>query len=325
MIPADSETNEDGSIEFEVRVPRLSLGGHTVSVTIAGDTQNALFKVVEAVPEPVADPSITIAPMSSEAGSEVTVTGMDFPAGTVGVKYGDSGILAYQRAGADGSVSITITVPSDAAAGSTNTITAESLGASAVSDTAEHMVSEPVAEAEPEPEVMAELMASPAEVTPGDSLTISGDNLSANMPVIKLDVGGMSVLPAGLITGPDGSFTATVTTPELDAGAQMITAVVSGDDPVTTMVTVMAVVSTDPADVFESLGDRLVRVWHLDRATQKWSFYDPDPALAAFNTLTEVTSGMDVSIIITEGEPIKFQSETLYAPDGDGTNPIRLD
>ena len=78
---------------------------------------------------------------------------------------------------------------------------------------------------------------------------------------------------------------------------------------------------TDPADVFASLGDRLVRVWYLDRATQVWSFYDPDPDFAAFNSLNEVSSGQNVSIIISDGDEIEFQGMTLYQ----GTNPISLD
>ena len=52
--------------------------------------------------------------------------------------------------------------------------------------------------------------------------------------------------------------------------------------------------------MFASLGDRLVRVWYLERSTQVWSFYDPDSDVAAFNTLTEVSSGQNVSIIISQ-------------------------
>ena len=78
---------------------------------------------------------------------------------------------------------------------------------------------------------------------------------------------------------------------------------------------------TDPAEVFASLEDRLVRVWYLDRATQTWSFYDPDPEIAALGlNMESVVSGQNVSIIISPGEPIEFQGMTLYQ----GTNPIAL-
>ena len=49
-----------------------------------------------------------------------------------------------------------------------------------------------------------------------------------------------------------------------------------------------------------------------------------DPEIAALGlNMPEVRSGQNVSIIITPGEPIEFQSETtLYAPGpGNGTNP----
>ena len=78
--------------------------------------------------------------------------------------------------------------------------------------------------------------------------------------------------------------------------------------------------ATAPADVFGGLGDRLVRVWYLDRATQEWSFYYPDPEVAAFNTLTEVSSGQIVTIIISEGDSLEFQGGTLFA----GSNPVSL-
>ena len=89
----------------------------------------------------------------------------------------------------------------------------------------------------------------------------------------------------------------------------------------TTIEIVDAFTTGDPADVFEPLGDRLVRVWYLDRATQTWSFYDPDPEIAALGlNMESVNSGQNVSIIISSGESIEFQGMTLYQ----GTNPIAL-
>ncbi len=69
------------------------------------------------------------------------------------------------------------------------------------------------------------------------------------------------------------------------------------------------------------LGGRLVRVWHLDARTQTWSFYDPAPEMAKFNTLTEFPSGLIVFIIISEGGPVEFQGRTLQP----GINLIRLE
>ncbi len=77
----------------------------------------------------------------------------------------------------------------------------------------------------------------------------------------------------------------------------------------------------DPAAAFASLGDRLVRVWYLDARAQAWSFYDPAPESADFNTLTEVSTGRIILIVISDGEPVEFQGVTLYP----GANVIYLE
>ena len=75
--------------------------------------------------------------------------------------------------------------------------------------------------------------------------------------------------------------------------------------------------------MFAPLGDRLERVWYLDRENQKWSFFDPAPRFAGHNTLESVPigTGESVTIIISAGDPVEFQGLSLYQ----GTNPIALD
>ena len=86
---------------------------------------------------------------------------------------------------------------------------------------------------------------------------------------------------------------------------------------------VEAVAPSAPADVFGSLGDRLTLVWQFDNESQTWSFYDPRPEFADFNTLNEVSSGQIVTIILSEGDSVGFASTpgTLYAD----TNQVVLD
>ena len=43
----------------------------------------------------------------------------------------------------------------------------------------------------------------------------------------------------------------------------------------------------------------LVRIWWLDRQTQMWYFYDPDPLFGPFNTLETVLPGEIVVIKVT--------------------------
>lgn len=78
-------------------------------------------------------------------------------------------------------------------------------------------------------------------------------------------------------------------------------------------------VSTDPADVFAALGDRLVAIWYLEAATQKWTVFLPDAttfaALPDDRKLTSVSSGQIVSIILTDGASVEFAGSspsTLY-------------
>ena len=100
-------------------------------------------------------------------------------------------------------------------------------------------------------------------------------------------------------------------------GAAMMADLMASTDPAGAR----AVATMRPAaEVFQELGDRLVLVWYLDRATQTWSFYDPDPEVAAFNTLVEVSSGDVVSVVLSAGDTVEFQGYTLYA----GRNPICL-
>ena len=74
----------------------------------------------------------------------------------------------------------------------------------------------------------------------------------------------------------------------------------------------------------EAFGDviengTLTRVWYLDRQTQTWSFFDPAPEFAEFNTLNEVSTGQIVTIIMNAQDT--FQGQTLYV----GSNPVSIE
>ena len=159
-------------------------------------------------------------------------------------------------------------------------------------------------------------------VASGQNITISGVNFPAFATVAVMEIGGVDVRPVPApATSINGDFESTVLVPQLELGNQTVSIRVSSTTITTFLELATVTVSRAPADVFASLGDRLVRVWYLERSTQVWSFYDPDPDVAAFNTLTEVSSGQNVSIIISSGANIGFQDKTLYP----GTNPIALD
>ena len=69
-------------------------------------------------------------------------------------------------------------------------------------------------------------------------------------------------------------------------------------------------------EIFRPLVDEgtLTRVWRLDSRTQRWQFYDPDPAVAVFNTLHTVNLGavppVVVSVNVTRTQ--EFRGQTLH-------------
>ena len=217
-----------------------------------------------------------------------------------------------------GNFETTIDVPNTAKIGKAADITAvPQVNRDAVTD------ADAVSHSTPDPTVSL----NPSSAVAGQTITVSGENYKPFTAIDKVEIGETDVTPSlNIITDALGSFANTeVTVPLINANRYLVKVTAKddgglGNEYLNVVETVEEVV-TDPAEVFAGLGDRLVRVWYLDRATQVWSFYDPDPDFAAFNTLNEVSSGLNVSIIISEGEEIEFQGMTLYQ----GTNPISLD
>ena len=113
--------------------------------------------------------------------------------------------------------------------------------------------------------------------------------------------------------------------PQLQPGIHTVEALVEtqGDRAVSvrTSVEVADIVTRPSTEAFEDLisAGTLIRVWHLNRETQAWSFFDPSPDFSDFNTLEEVSSGQIVTIIMDAQDT--FQGTTLFA----GSNPIAIE
>ena len=313
----DATANSAGNIVIAVNVPSentedfpgIGSGMKTVSVTAIGSGRVAEGSIE--IPKAV----ITLDPVTSRRGTTVNVSGSGFPSGDlVQVKYDNDSTFVTVAAGsadASGAVSIDFTVPSYARIGAKHNIEATSVGIfKGVTAKATHET----------PGAMVTL--SSDSISSGENITISGVNFPAFATVAVMEIGGVDVRPVPApATSINGDFESTVLVPQLELGNQTVSIRVSSTTITTFLELSTATVSRAPADVFASLGDRLVRVWYLERSTQVWSFYDPDPDVTAFNTLTEVSSGQNVSIIISSGANIGFQDKTLYP----GTNPIALD
>ncbi len=315
-ISPAAEVSSAGDVVIAINVPSpagtaIGSGSKTVSVTATGSN-----RVAEGSIE-IPKASITLSPDSSRRGSSVNVSGTGFPSGDlVQVKYDNNGAFVTVAAGsadASGAVDITFKVPSYARIGTKHDVQAASVGVYAgVTVKAVHVT----------PGAIVTL--STDAIASGDQLTVSGMNFPAFATVAVMEIGGVDVRPVPApATSIDGDFTSTVLVPQLELGNQTVSVRVSQTTITTFLQISTAAVSRDPADVFASLGDRLTRVWQFDNATQGWSFYDPRPEFADFNTLTEVSSGQIVTAILSEGEAITFASTpgTLYA----GTNQVVLD
>ena len=303
-----------GDIVITIDVPSpagnaIGSGEKAIVVTATGSNRVAEGEIE------IPKAAITLDPVTSRRGTTVSVSGSGFPSGDlVQVKYDNNGTSVTVAAGAadaSGAISIDFVVPSYARIGTEHDVEAISVGVYAgVTAKATHET----------PGAMVTL--STQQITSGQNITVSGVNFPAFATVAVMEIGGVDVRPVPApATSINGDFESTVLVPQLELGNQTVTVRVSSTTITTFLELATATVSRAPADVFVSLGDRLVRVWYLERSTQVWSFYDPDPDVAAFNTLTEVSSGQNVSIIISSGANIGFQDITLYP----GTNPIALD
>ena len=75
------------------------------------------------------------------------------------------------------------------------------------------------------------------------------------------------------------------------------------------------------AQSLDPLGDNLLMVWGFDRTTQDWSFYDPSPGFAKFNTLREMAPGGFYYLVVEGNQTVSLngQERTLFP----GWNPLR--
>ena len=77
-------------------------------------------------------------------------------------------------------------------------------------------------------------------------------------------------------------------------------------------------VSTGDSGVAAALapvGDNLISVWKFQPATQSWIFYDPRPALAAYNTITELMPDQIYlfTVVANKTAALNGRSVSLYA------------
>ena len=312
-VKADS----NGNLADSFRVPKgLKAGTYRLVVR---DDLNRVGEANIVVPKP----TITLDPASSQRGTTVTVVGRYFPAeDLITVSYDGSTVTATTT-DTVGSWRSTFVVPADAPIGKEQDVIAAS------SNKADGDEGEATLSAKMKHEVPDEiLIISPTTVAPGTRLTVTAGNLPLYTPV-SITIGGIGA--AGRVVGDDaatdgnGAIEEILLVPQLTPGTHTVELRVhqAGDDEISVARFVeIADIVTRPSD--EAFADiitngTLTRVWHLDAATQTWSFFDPASEFADFNTLTHVSSGQIVTIIMSAQD--SFQGKTLYV----GSNNVSIE
>ena len=266
-------------------------------------------------PEPVID----VKPPVSRRGTTVTLVGSNFPSGrVVHVYYDDDdneqNLLGARLADSSGNLRMSFTVPSNAEIGEEQDIIAKS-------QANEFQYKAKATHSLPE----QELIVTPTQVSAGGRVTIEGHNMPL-FTLVHLNIANINLSGKGVETDGLGSFVIeNVLVPQLKPGTHTVEAQVQtqGDEPakVREAVQIVDVVTRDSDEAFADLIDNgtLTRVWHLDAATQTWSFFDPATEFADFNTLTQVSSGQIVTIIMSAQDG--FQGKTLYV----GSNNVAIE
>ena len=307
------EVGTDGNLAFAVTVP-LNVAHGRNEVRIEG-TGHTIGQATLHVPQA----AITLDPALSQWGTEFKVTGSGFIANEPVVVTYSSGPavtaktprLAQSASMADsqGRFELTLMVPDAAEVGRAHLVSAVAEvktrdGTVSVDAEAQHMVAQ------------ADIETAPVPVSPGDRMTIRGQNLPAFTPVGRVSIAGRGVLSSNEVaTNGEGSFEAKVLVPNVDYGDHTLLVQVAGVVITRIIKVAPPPLSGPPDQVFKDLirTGTLRAVWQYDNAIQEWNLFDPEfsEASAELNDLTEIGSG-DIVWINLE-KPEHFQDKALVA------------
>ena len=299
VIPVNNTTITDGTLVMKV-------------TDSAGQSDTASLKIAKR--------SLTITPDEGFRGSIVTAKGTGFPASnprtstrTVRLDYGGN-FVGTTTPDAEGKFEMTFTVPLTAGIPSSNTVTATGVGTTGTA-TDGHKVPNPT------------LKLIPDEGVPGATIEFNGEGFPGFATASTVEIGGLSVLPSqALTTAADGQISISVLVPQLDLGVQVVRlavgrtsavatfTIVEPDPTPTPLPTATPLPFVDTASALEPLSENLVRVWSFDNTTKEWSYYDPRPVFATFNTVTRLVRGQIYWIKIKEAQTVTLNGSerTLY-------------
>ena len=170
----------------------------------------------------------------------------------------------------------------------------------------------------------------PAQVAPGETLSLSVKGMPVHATVDSITIGGRGALGnLSLNTDRNGDVTATgIVVPGLDPGIFSVQLEVN-DIVAIGQVEVVAEgptgLSTAVGDALAAVGDNLVVVWHFNTTSKVWTFYDPRPETAEFNTLSALTDGQAYLVLVSETQQdvvLNNETRNLTCVGGDCWNQV---
>jgi hypothetical protein len=273
---------------------------------------------------------LTLSNASSKRGSSITFDGSGFIASTtVTVTYAGT-TVATVTADSAGNVAGSFTVPNSAGIPSSNTVA----GASAcTSGTPTGNVCTQLSGVTTHKVPGATVTADPSTSSPGENINVSGTGFPGFVALSTLTIGGVSALPAGPATDGDGIFSISALVPQLAAGSHSLVATVGTGTTGVTATSSFTITSAPttpssaaPATALAELitANTLDVVWLFNSTTKQWQFFDPDPALAAFNDVTSLVTGEAYDFQVTEDTTVTLNGKvrTLTCVDGNCWNRI---
>ena len=310
------EADSNGNLADTFVVPGMLKAG-TYRVTVV-DRQLRVGIANLTIPEP----EIELDPSASQRGSNVVVIGSSFPAeDVITISYRGRTVTAANT-DTVGRFRATFPVPVNAPIGEEHEV--EGISA----DKADGNDGKATLKAKTLHRVPDEILeVSPEIAAPGTRITITAANLPLYTPV-SVSIGNVGVAghSVGELAESDGNgrWEGTPLVPQLTPGTHTVEMRVgtgSTGISVSTFLEIADIITRASEEAFEDLIDNgtLTRVWHLDAATQTWSFFDPATEFADFNTLTEVSTGQIVTIIM--GTQDQFQGKSLYV----GSNNVAIE
>ena len=310
------ESDSNGNLADTFIVPgNLKAGTYRVTVK---DIQSRVGIADLTIPEP----EIELDPSSSQRGSTVAVIGSNFPAeDVITISYKGRTVTA-SNTDTVGRFRGTFPVPVNAPIGEEHEVEAIS------ADKADGQDGRATLKAKVLHRVPDEILeVSPEIAAPGTRITITASNLPLYTPV-SVSIGNVGVAghSVGELAESDGSgqWEGTPLVPQLTPGTHTVEMRVGSGSTgisVSTFLEIADIITRASEEAFDDLIENgtLTRVWFLDRETQTWSFFDPAPEFADFNTLSEVSTGQIVTIIMNAQDT--FEGGTLYV----GSNPVSIE